>query len=85
MPKAARPLRSALAGSSAPARSPVRLASDEPGFGAAPSPALLMQARLADEVTREERWSWRLTVTFILVTCTAFWGGLYALMRALVG
>ena len=53
-----------------------------------PSPALLMQHRLAERVVEDEaadRWPWRVTVAFVLVTCSAFWTTLYALLRVLVG
>ena len=52
---------------------------------AAPSPALLMQQRLAGEIARDDRWSWRMTVAFVLLTCSAFWTGLYGLLRLVVG
>ena len=52
------------------------------------SPALLMQHRLAERIVEDEaadRWPWRVTVAFVLVTCSAFWTTLYALLRVLIG
>ena len=53
----------------------------------ASSPALLMQQRLAERIAEDgvDRWSWRLTVGFVLVSCSAFWTTVYALLRLLLG
>lgn len=53
-----------------------------------PSPALLMQRRLAERIEADEpedRWPWRLTVAFVMVSCSAFWITLYAFLRVLIG
>ena len=52
------------------------------------SPALRMQQRLAERIGEEaieDRWPWRATVAFVLVTCSAFWTTVYALLRVLIG
>lgn len=60
-----------------PARPSARLASPEDA--AAESPALRLQATLADSLAESladptlERWSARRTTAFILVTCGSFW------------
>lgn len=57
-----------------PARPSARLASPEDA--AAESPALRLQATLADslaEPAAAERWSARRTAAFILITCGSFW------------
>lgn len=56
-----------------PARPSARLASPEDA--AAESPALRLQATLADSLAEPAvgRWSARRTTAFILVTCAGFW------------
>jgi hypothetical protein len=56
-----------------PARPPARLASPEDA--ATESPALRLQATLADNLADPAvgRWSARRTTAFILVTCGGFW------------
>ena len=50
------------------------------------SPALLMQQRLAERIGDDDvsRWPWRVTVSFVLISCSAFWVALYALLRVIV-
>ena len=56
-----------------PARPPARLASPEDA--ATESPALRLQATLADSFSERslDRWSARRTTAFVLVTCGSFW------------
>lgn len=56
-----------------PARPSARLASPEDA--AAESPALRLQATLADSLADPPvgRWSARCTTAFILITCGSFW------------